>query len=123
MWLRIGGTVVLIVFALWGVALGLWQQVPDLPPEQADCPYRVELMRDRLETLMDRPPSEASPGSEADQAFFNLLRETDAACADASPDLANKLERIAEIYARDRDRRREAAEARAMLSALEGSSR
>jgi hypothetical protein len=110
----------LIVFALWGVALGLWQQIPELPAEQADCSYRVELMRDRLETMMDRLPAQAPPDSEADQVFANLLRETHVACADASPDLAIKLERINAIHARDRERRRETAAARAELSALEG---
>jgi hypothetical protein len=113
----------LIVFALWGVALGLWQQIPELPAEQADCSYRVELIRDRLETMMDRLPAQASADSEADQAFANLLRETHVACADASPDLAIKLERISAIHARDRERRRETAAARAELGALEGSSR
>jgi hypothetical protein len=113
----------LIVFALWGVALGLWQQIPGSTTKQADCSYRLELMRDRLETLMDRLPEQANPDSEADQAFANLLRETHVACADASPDLANKLERISAIHARDRERRRERAAARAELSALEGSSR
>lgn len=94
-----------------------------MPADQADCSYRVELMRERLETMMDRLPERAPPDSEADQAFANLLRETHVACADASPDLAIKLERINAIHARDRERRRETASARAELSALEGSPR
>jgi hypothetical protein len=122
-WIRIIGAVVLIVFALWGVGLGLWQQLPGLPEDQTDCSYRVELMRTRLLALMDRSPSRADAGSEADEDFANLLRETHAACGDASPELAHKLERIAEQYARERERRRQSAAARRELSALEGSPR
>lgn len=119
----------MIVFALWGVILGLWQQLPGLSKDQTDCPYRVELMRERLETLMEPPPSRAwsesgtRPGSEAFEDFANLLRETHAACDDASPELAQKLERIDEIYARERDRRSAATAARVELSALQGSPR
>ena len=114
------------------MGLGLRQQIPGLPNDQADCPYRVELMRERLLALMDRsPPSSrrfaadwrADTGSEADEDFANLLRETHAACDDASPETAHKLERIAKHHARERERRRESAAARAELSALEGFSR
>jgi hypothetical protein len=119
-WIRILGAVALIVFALWGVGLGLWQQLPGLPEDQADCTYRVELMRTRLMALMDRSPSRADAGSEADDDFANLLRETHAACGDASPDLAHKLERISDEHARERERRRQSAAARVELSALEG---
>lgn len=113
----------LIAFALWGVALGLWQQAPSLSNDQADCTYRVELMRERLLTLMDRSPSRADVGSEAEDDFATLLRETHAACADASPELAHTLERITTHFDRERERRRQAAKARAELSALQGSSR
>jgi hypothetical protein len=123
MWIRILGAVVLIAFTLWGVGVGLRQQMPGLPDDQADCSYRVELMRDRLLALMDRTPSRADAGSEADHDFANLLRETHAACGDASPELAHKLERIAKHHARERERRRQSAAARAELSALEGFSR
>jgi hypothetical protein len=121
MWIRILGAVVLIAFALWGVGMGLRQQIPGLPDDQADCPYRVELMRMRLLALMDRSPWSA--GNEADEDFANLLRETHAACGDASPETAHKLERIALHHARERERRRQAAAAREELSALEGFSR
>lgn len=129
MWIRILGAVVLIAFALWGVGLGLRQQIPGLPDDQADCPYRVELMRMRLLALMDRSPvrltadGRADAGSEADEDFANLLRETHAACGDASPEIAHKLERIAYQHARERERRRQSAAAREELSALEGFSR
>lgn len=123
MWIRILGAVVLIAFALWGVGLGLRQQIPGLPDDQADCPYRVELMRMRLLALMDRSPARADAGSEADEDFANLLRETHAACGDASPEIAHKLERIAYQHARERERRRQSAAAREELSALEGFSR
>jgi len=105
------------------VALGLWQQLPNLPKDQTDCDYRVELMRTRLLALMDRSPLRADIGSEAHNDFSNLLRETHAACGDASPELAHKLERIRELHARERDRRQQSAAARAELSALEGSPR
>ncbi|PRP97104.1 hypothetical protein ENSA5_34870 [Enhygromyxa salina] len=119
-WIRIIGAVAVIVFALWGVGVGLWQQSPGLPDDQADCSYRVELMRARLLALMDRSPSRADTGTEADEDFANLLRETHAACGDASPDLLHKLERIDDEHARERERRRQSAAARAELSALEG---
>ncbi|HVH98968.1 MAG TPA: hypothetical protein VM869_09665 [Enhygromyxa sp.] len=122
MWIRILGAVVLIAFALWGVGMGLRQQIPGLPDDQADCPYRVELMRERLLALMDRSPRTAT-GSEADEDFANLLRETHEACGDASPETAHKLERIAHHAARERERRRQSAAAREELSALEGFSR
>ena len=118
MWIRIGGTAGLIVFALWGVALGLWQQIPGLSPDQADCEYRVELMRERLVRLMDRSLKRSPADSEADKAFANLLRETRAACADEHPDLAPVLERMDELHAQDRERRRRATEARSELQAL-----
>ena len=105
------------------MGLGLWQQIPSLPEDQADCNYRVELMRTRLIALMDRSPGRADAGSEADDDFANLLRETQAACGDASPELAHKLERISQEYALERERRRQSAAARLELSALEGSSR
>ena len=144
LWIRILGAVVLIAFALWGVGMGLRQQVSGLPDDQADCSYRVELMRERLLALMDRsPPSSrrfpagasrrfaigwaagwgADAGSEADEDFANLLRETHAACRDASPETAHTLERIAQHHARERERRQQSAAARAELSALEGFSR
>jgi hypothetical protein len=69
---------------------------------------------------MDRSPSRADTEPEADDDFSNLLRETHAACADASPDLAHKLERISDEHARERERRRQSAAARVELSALEG---
>ena len=105
------------------MGVGLWQQLPGLPEDQADCTYRVELMRTRLMALMDRSPSRADAGSEADDEFSNLLRETHAACDDASPELAHKLERISEEHARERERRQQSAAARVELSALEGFSR
>jgi hypothetical protein len=80
-------------------------------------------MRERLLALMDRSPSRADAGTEADEDFANLLRETHAACADASPDLAHTLERISDLHARERERRQQSAAARAELSALEGFSR
>lgn len=120
MWIRILGAVVLIAFTLWGVGTGLRQQIPGLPDDQADCSYRVELMRERLLALMDRS---ADAGTEADEDFANLLRETHAACRDASPETAYTLERIAEHHARERERRQQSTAARAELSALEGFSR
>jgi hypothetical protein len=80
-------------------------------------------MRERLLALMDRSPSRADAGTEADEDFANLLRETHAVCGDASPDTAHKLERIADLHARERERRRQSAAAREELSALEGFSR
>lgn len=105
------------------MGLGLWQQIPGLPEDQADCTYRVELLRTRLMALMDRSPSRADKEPEADDEFSNLLRETHAVCGDASPDLAHKLERISDEHARERERRRQSAAARVELSALEGRSR
>ena len=105
------------------MGLGLWQQIPGLPEDQADCPYRVELMRSRLLALMDRSPSRTATEPEADQDFANLLRETHAACRDTSPELAHTLEQIAEHHDRERARRQESADARAELRALEGSPR
>lgn len=110
------------------MGLGLWQQIPGLPEDQADCHYRVELMRTRLIALMDRSPgwvpawgpTRADAGSEADDDFAHLLRETQAACGDASPELAHKLERLSIEHARERERRQQSAAARRELSALEG---
>ncbi|MCA9680716.1 MAG: hypothetical protein KC457_00855 [Myxococcales bacterium] len=111
------------------MTIGLWQQLSGLSADQTDCEYRTELMRERLMALMDRPIStswRSEPGRvdlEAHDDFANLLRETHAACDDASPELAQKLDRIDEIFDRDRERRKDAAAARAELSALQGSSR
>lgn len=112
------------------MAQGLWQQTLTLSNDQTDCNYRVELMRERLLALMDQSPSPRWLGAdptkanlEAHDDFANLLRETHAACDDASPELAQKLERIEAIHARERDRREDAAAARAELIALESSSR
>ncbi|NVB41692.1 hypothetical protein G6O69_27900 [Pseudenhygromyxa sp. WMMC2535] len=120
----------MIVFALWGVAIGLWQQLPGLPADKIDCELRVELMQERLLALMDRPQPRNWLGSptggadpEAHDDFANLLRETHAACHDASPDVAHELERIDEFFVRERNRRKDASAAREELSALQGSSR
>ena len=122
-WIRIVGAVVLIVFTLWGVGIGLWQQTPGLPEDQIDCDLRAELMRNRLLALMDRSPSRADTGAEAHDDFSNLLRETHAACGDASPELAITLDRIQAQYDRERERRQLSAAAREELRAPEGSPR
>jgi len=110
--------------------IGLWQQNSSLSKDQTDCSYRVDLLRERLLALMDSAPSPRWLGAdtrqtnhEAHHDFSTLLRETHAVCDDASPKLAQKLERIEAIHDRERERRDDAAAARAELIALESSPR
>ena len=113
LWSRILGTGLLITFSLWGVVAGLRQQVLGLPPESIDCPYRIQILRDRLLNSMERSRLSAGSGT----AFTQLLRETRAACT-SNPALQHKLEVIERIANEQETARRRAEVARDELRAL-----
>ena len=72
--LRIGGTVAILVYVFVGVGIGLVQQNPDLPADDVQCEYRVTLIRDRLVSHMDRSTQAPPRDPEADAKFFNLYK-------------------------------------------------
>lgn len=87
-------SVVAIAYAAFGIFVGLAHQ--DLAPRPAvvACDYRVELIRDRLISLHERPP----PLGVGAADFSNLLRETRALCAGSDPAVLHKLARIEVLY-------------------------
>lgn len=107
-------SVVAVAYAAVGIFVGLAQQ--DLAPRPAvvACDYRVELIRDRLISLHERP---SSPGEGASD-FSNLLRETRAICAGSDPAVLRKLARIEALYSDLEGRSNRHAVARQELLAL-----
>lgn len=116
--LRIGGTVAIVAYVFLGVGMGLFQQDPELPSGEVDCDYRIELIRDRLVSYMDRSTQAPPRDPAADEKFSTLLRKTRAACAVEHPDLVGKLDRIEEIFIEHQERRRTQDAAREELLAL-----
>lgn len=106
-------SVVAVTYAAIGIFVGLAQQ--DLAPRPATvaCDYRVELIRDRLISLHERPPS-----AEGASDFSNLLRETRAICAGSDPVVLRKLARIEVLYSEFEGRSNRHADARQELLAL-----
>ena len=112
-WVRIVGAVAAIGYGVTGVYLGIAQQTIGLPPEQVDCKYRVQLLRDRVVALTERSTAEAANDPQ-DNVVSTLIRESLAACAERDPQSSKELERIAAILrdhlehtAREADARRE----------------
>lgn len=67
------------------------------------CDYLVDLVRDRLVTLLemsDRPAHSAAAG----ERFSTLLRETRASCSAQDSELSRKIERISDAFAAYQDR-------------------
>lgn len=116
--LRIGGTVAILVYVFVGVGIGLVQQDPFLPADDVQCEYRVTLIRDRLVSQLDRSTQAPPRDPEADAKFSNLLRKTRAACAAENPDLGRKLDSLERIFSEHQDRRRLHDAARKELLAL-----
>jgi hypothetical protein len=79
-WIRIVGAVGAILWGVVGVYQGLAQQTLGLEPEEIDCAYRVQLLRDRVFALTERSPHEGADDPQ-DAIVSNLIRETRAACA------------------------------------------
>lgn len=94
------GTAGVIAYGALGVAQGLAQQSPTLPPGEIDCGYRVNLLRDRVVAMTERSPHQRADDPQ-DEIVSNLIRETRAACASRG-DVANTL-RLDEIAGRLRD--------------------
>lgn len=112
-------SVVAVAWAAFGIFVGLAHQDLAPRPEVVACDYRVELIRDRLVSLHDRPPT---PGAGTSQPFghefSNLLRETRAICAGSDPAVLRKLARIEVLYSEFDERTTRHADARQELLAL-----
>ncbi len=117
-WVRLIGLVAIIGYGVTGAYLGVVQQRTGLSPGEAaeiDCPYRVNLIRDRVVALTQRSPQQSLHDPQ-DDVVSTLIRETQAACPDS--DAQQKLESIAErLHAYQRNRA-EDAQARHELLAL-----
>ncbi len=112
-------SVVAVAYAAFGIFVGLAQQ--DLAPRPAlvACDYRVELIRDRLISLHERPPSPTGEGAASSTSDFStLLRETRALCAGSDPAVLRKLARIEVLYREFDERSVRHADARQELLAL-----
>jgi hypothetical protein len=107
-------SVVAVSWAAFGIFVGLAHQDLAPRPAQVACDYRVDLIRDRLVSLHERPPS---PGEGATD-FSNLLRETRALCAGSDPAILKKLTRIETLYSELDERSHRQADARQELLAL-----
>jgi hypothetical protein len=105
LWLVLSVAAVVYVFA--GVYVGLTLQRDDLDPSKARCDYRVELVRDRLVTLLDqtRPPGHPRT-TEAGERFSTLLHETRAICSAQDSEIGRKIDRISVIFDAYLDRSR-----------------
>lgn len=115
LWVRILGLVAIIGYGVTGAYLGVVQQRVGLSPGEIDCPYRVNLIRDRVVALTQRSPQQSLHDPQ-DDVVSTLIRETQAACPDS--DAQHKLESIAErLHAYQRNRA-EDAQARHELLAL-----
>ncbi|MEZ4453525.1 MAG: hypothetical protein R3B09_28960 [Nannocystaceae bacterium] len=67
------------------------------------CDYLVDLVRDRLVTLLEqsyRPDRSALAG----ERFSTLLRETRASCSAQDSELSRKIDRISDAFAAYQDR-------------------
>lgn len=111
-------SVVAVAYAAVGIFVGLAQQ--DLAPRPAivACDYRVELIRDRLISLHERPPSPGEGTVSSTSDFSTLLRETRALCAGTDPAVLRKLARIEVLYREFDERSVRLADARQELLAL-----
>ena len=107
-------SVVGVSWAAFGIFVGLAHQGLAPEPAVVACDYRVELIRDRLVSLHERPPS---PG-EGPKDFSTLLRETRALCAGSDPAVLRKLARIEVLYREFDERFIRHADARQELLAL-----
>ncbi|MCR9165474.1 MAG: hypothetical protein ACE37F_12045 [Nannocystaceae bacterium] len=115
LWVRILGLVAIIGYGVTGAYLGVVQQRVGLSPGEIDCPYRVNLIRDRVVALTQRSPHQSHHDPQ-DDVVSTLIRETQAACPD--PDAQHTLESIAErLHAYQRNRA-EDSQARHELLAL-----
>ncbi|HRI07483.1 MAG TPA: hypothetical protein PKW35_06685 [Nannocystaceae bacterium] len=87
--------------------VGLDQQRLGAPAASIDCDYRVDLVRDRLVSLLEQvgPPGD-SRATAAGERFSNLLQDTRAICAAQGSDVARKLDRITTIFDAYHDRSR-----------------
>ena len=108
--------VVSILWATIGIFTGLAHQGLARSSATMVCEYRVELVRDRLITLLSQTPDRFS--STAGVKFSNLLRETRAICAGTDPTTLRKLVRIEALHGDYDDRSRRHADARQELLAL-----
>lgn len=114
--MRIVGLVGVIAYGAVGAAVGVNQQRLGLAPDQIDCAYRVELLRDRVVALTERSVQQSLHDPQ-DDVVSNLIRETQAACASDERHVA-ALERLwTRLRAHQRVRAQE-AEARRELLAL-----
>lgn len=110
-WVRIIGIVGVILWGVSAITLGLAQQRSGLAPGEVDCPYRVQLIRNRVVALTLRAPR-FREGDPQNDVVLHLIRETQEACsADASS--TQSLEQIEAVLrshlqhdALDRENRR-----------------
>lgn len=115
--MRIVGAVGAIVYGVTGIALGIAQQRPGLPPDEIDCAYREELLRARVVALIERSLQQTLQDPQ-DNVVSTLIRETQAACAAKDAESARRLEELEAVLHRHLQRRRREAEDRRALLAL-----
>ncbi len=107
------------VYVISGVYVGLAQERVGLSRTEARCDYRVELVRDRLVTLLQqsRPPGHPSAIA-AGERLSTLLHETQAMCSAQDSEIGRKIDRISAIFDAYVDRSRRDEENRQELLGL-----
>jgi hypothetical protein len=107
----------IILYGIAGIVLGLQQQAAALPPEQIDCAYRVQLLRDRVLALTERSAHVVAVDPQ-DDVVSNLIRETRQVCARRDPESIPALDAIAVRLREHLELRNREAQARRELLAL-----
>lgn len=114
--IRVVTAVASVLWTTIGIFTGLAHQDLARRPATVVCEYRVELVRDRLNTLLSQAPDRFN--ATAGVKLSNLLRETRAICAGTDPETLRKLARIEALHGDYDDRSRRHADARQELFAL-----
>ncbi|MCA9689104.1 MAG: hypothetical protein R3A51_19935 [Nannocystaceae bacterium] len=109
-----------IIYLVVGIYAGLAQQLLVRPVANLDCDYRVDLVRDRLVSLIEQPPrgDEHPRLARATDKFSNLLRDTETRCGTADPTLRTKIVTLRESFDNFRSRHERQASDRRNLLAL-----
>ncbi|MEE9386510.1 MAG: hypothetical protein V3V08_24095 [Nannocystaceae bacterium] len=117
-WVQVCGTILLVGYVLIAAGGGLRQQLRSSSHSTIDCDYRVQLLRGRLVSHLDRPQTAPSRSQDAGREFSTLLRETRDFCVDSASGLVDKLDRIKALHDRHQLHGQRDAEARQELLAL-----
>ncbi len=99
------GSLVTIAYIVVGLYLGLAQQLLVRPVENLDCDYRIDLVRDRLVSLIEQAPRvRIERARKGKHKFNNLLQDTQTRCSATDPELKAKIHEIRRMYNEFNDR-------------------